>query len=245
MSKDIKQLSTLKINPEMISRGTGQKINLSEATVYDFMPRIVGNRFREITPLRNAVHLYQEVSGPNLACEQAYTLLAIQELKEGNLDPALEAYKNALYYATHFLKGMTLMQNVALVTVEETQRLDFSSFQPLEEDLIQIVAAQKAVFDITAYVAFLDEVRALEKSASDLTGRYFRLMSEERDNPELGKELRDLSLRMRRYSDAALISEKLGEADAEQEYRELSKNEPKTNPKLNQILKPLLDQYDY
>jgi hypothetical protein len=252
---DLGSLYKVSIDPEMVSRGTGRPINRQESIVYDFMPRIIGVRFRT-APLLRAVHFYggffdRGVNGPFLAQELAYGELFIEEFGKDNLTEALEAYKRGLYNATEWIKGMARIQNNALFSQAELQELDVGDkFREMEEALVLRLAPEGKPFDLDAYSAFLDEVRQLEKDARQLNQLYFMgakgLPHEDtaqKGNPETGRKLRDTYARMQRYSQAAWISEKIEDPEAQSRFEELAKTDPKDNPRFVEILEDVMRRH--
>lgn len=248
MKPDLNKLYEVKIDPKLVSKGTGKSINIVEAVVYDFMPRILGDKFREVETLRKSVHFYGKEHAPVLALDEAYRSLAKQELEEGNLNEALEAYKRGVYYRTAFIRLMARIQDNALFNPTEIQKLDSESdYEPIEDELVHIVVSQDIAFDLSTYVAFLEEVRQLEKNALRLNQLYFfgardlpyEDMSRKGD-PETGRQLRDTYARMFRFSDAAWISREIGDVESQQKYKELARTEPKENPKLEPILDEIM-----
>lgn len=248
MKTSNKGLHTIEIKPEFLSRGSDTPVKIEEAIVFDVMPRILGERFRVVEPLRRSVHFYgQKIGVPFLDLEEAYKTIAQRELKDGNTNAALEAYKRGLYSSTCFVRAMASIQGIALLTSVEIQRLNvLQNFKRLERDLVCAVSLEGIPNDLPAYESFLNEVRQLEKNALRFNQLYFfgakgspwEDKSKIKDR-KTGEELRDTYVRMFRFSDAAGISKEIGDFEGEQKYLEMAKNEPRDNPRLDKILRRL------
>ena len=111
-SPDFGELRRVQISPDLLSRGSGEQVTLQEATVYDFMPPILGNRFRVDPILRQGVHFFSD-AGSFMMGEEAFQELATNELQAGNLVPALEAYKRGLHKAVGFAGAMAALGDKA------------------------------------------------------------------------------------------------------------------------------------
>ena len=133
---DFGELKRVKIDPDLLSRGTGQPVALQEAVVYDFMLPILGNRFRVDDTLRRGVHFFSD-NGSFMMGEEAFQELATQELNAGNLVPALEAYKSGLHKAVGFAGAMATLGDRALLSPAEIERFDLQRrFGAIEGGLI-------------------------------------------------------------------------------------------------------------
>ena len=124
--------------PFYTSRGTGEVLNPNETTVYDFMPNFLGEQFRIRPELRLQSHRHSNYDTPNapfMAMEKAYRRLAEQELEEGNLVQALEAYKRALWNATVFSAAIASVGEHSIVDQGELDVLKMD-FGDLEDKLI-------------------------------------------------------------------------------------------------------------
>lgn len=207
------------------------------------MPRIVGDRFRVVGSLRRRVYLYRE-DGIFLANEIAYRELAEEESRRGNLNEALEAYKRSLHNTMCFVTGIARMQDVVLLSEGELQHLTVGSkFERLETDFVHSIAAQEVSFDLRAYAAFLDEVRQLERDASQLNCAFFGYGAPQYRSHETGRKLIDAYAKMKRYSDAAWISREIGDAEAQARFKELAKDDVEDNPRFRAILNKTMSRY--
>ena len=87
--------------PENIrQRGTGKQLDRKDAIVFDFMPVLLGDQFRTNDILSRQLFREQPVSAPFMLSNSAYTKLGIRHLEKGQITPALESYKIALYNQT-------------------------------------------------------------------------------------------------------------------------------------------------
>ena len=253
MVKDFSNLSQVVISPILLSRGTGEIVKRDEVTVYDYMPRILGDRFRAVGELRERAHFYGEhTSAPYLICEEAHKAVAREELRLGNLNAALDSYKNALESKIGFVGAISAIQAIAMLNPEEIQRLNIGpTFEEIESRLLQGVVSQDVAFDLAQYKTFVEEARTLKRDAFHLSQIYFfgakgnpwEDMAGMR-NPTTGAKLRDTYDRMRRFSDAAWISRELGDKEGEVKYEELAKTQPKDNPKFKPICDRLYEEWD-
>ena len=229
---EFRDLQGVRINPDLLSRGTGEAVPLGEATVYDFMPPILGNRFRVDPTLRRGVHFFSD-AGSFMMGEEAFQELATNELNAGNLVPALEAYKRGLHKAVGFAGAMAMLGDRALLNQAEIDRFNLPRrFGAIESGMISMIvgAGEDTKIDLPAYAAWVAGVRTLERdartSASDWT------------------QLRDVYARMQKYGDAANVSEWLGDSEAEKRYRELAKTDPKKPRGYEKILRRIDDEYE-
>ena len=261
-SPDFGELKRVQINPEFLSRGSGERITLKDAVVYDFMPIILGSRFMGVDELRRATHFYSS-GGSFMMMDEAYGEVAENELKSGNLTPALEAYKRRLRVAVGFVGAMAAIGDRALLNSQEVDRLNLQArFGALENRLIQAVVSQDVAVDLPKYVVWLNNVRRLEKDATQLNRQYFNGTPKYPDNPEikwidpdymdrsmvgdkeLGARLRDTYAQMQRYKEAAWISKEIGDTEGQAQYEELAKTDPLENPKYQPILWRIQAEYD-
>ncbi len=261
-SPNFSELRRVTINPELLSRGSGERIALQETVVYDFMPRILGSRFAGVADLRRATHFFSG-GGSFMMMEQAYQEVAQEELKDGNLIPALEAYKRGLHAGVGFVGAMAMMNRAALLSPQEVARLNLRArFGAIEDKLIHLVVSQDIAFDLTRYIEWLNNVRKLEKDARQLNHQYFDGVPKHPDNPEikwtdpdymdrsmvgnrdLGIRLRDAYVQMQRYKDVAWISKELGDAEGETKYTKLAQTDPVENPKYQPIISRINEEAD-
>ncbi len=262
VSPDFSELRRVKIDPELLSRGSGERIALQETVVYDFMPRILGSRFAGVGDLQRATHFFSG-GGSFMMMEEAYQEVAEEELKSGNLTPALEAYKRGMHAAVGFIGAMAMMGDGALLSPAEVDRLNLRArFGAIEDKLIHLVVSQDIAFDLTKYIEWLNNVRKLEKDAHQLNQEYFIGVPKHPENPEikwtdpdymdrsmvgnrdLGIRLRDTYIQMQRYKNAAWISKELGNVEEEAKYTELAQEDPVENPKFQPIISRIDEEHD-
>lgn len=244
---DFGELRRVQIDPDIFSRGTGQPVALQEAVVYDFMPPLLGNRFRVEETLKRGVH-FLDTTGSFMMAEEAYQEFANQELSGGNLVSALEAYKKGLQSAVGFAGAMSRLGDRALLSPAEIERFNlYRRFGALESGLVQalVAAGKDEKVDLPEYIKWLDRVRTLERDALLLNRQFFGLVPKypdndfppgdpriwERDttlagNLEVGTRLRDTYTEMQRYQSAAWISKEIGDQEAEIRYTELAQTDP-------------------
>lgn len=172
MSKpDFGELKRVQIDSELLSRGTGQPVTLQEAVVYDFMPPILGNRFRVDDTLRRGVHFFSE-SGSFMMGEEAFQELANQELSAGNLVSALEAYKRGLHKAVGFVGAMAMLGDGPLLSPTEMERFNLQrSFGTIEKGLVGVIitAGEDTKIDLPDYAGWVAGIRRLERVALELS----------------------------------------------------------------------------
>lgn len=248
---DFSELTRVKIAPELLSRGTGQSVTLYDSVVYDFMPPILGNRFRVDETLKRGVHFFSE-TGSFMMGEEAFQELANRELGAGNLVSALEAYKRGLHKAVGFAGAMAMLEDGALLSPSEMDRFNLQSrFGTIERGLVGgiITAGEDTKIDLPDYAQWVAGVRILQRDALNLNRQYFGLTPKypgnnfpsgdsriwERDtslmeDPETGTKLRDTYVQMQRYKDAAWISGRIGDEEAKAKYIELAESDPEKVP---------------
>lgn len=260
---DFCELRRVQIDPELLSRGTGQPVPLQEAVVYDFMPPVLGNRFRVNDVLRRGVHFFSD-SGSFMMGEEAFQELATQELDAGNLVSALEAYKRGLHKAVGFAGAMAMLGDRALLSQTEIGRFDLPRrFGTIERRSIAAIieAGEDTKIDLPDYAEWVAGVRRLERDALRLNRQYFGLTPKypgndfpsadpriwERDTSlkgdiETGTKLRDTYAQMQMYSLAAWISGELGDEETKTRYEELAKTDPQDPPGYMAILYKIQDR---
>jgi hypothetical protein len=225
------------------TRGSDKSIDTATATVYDFMPRILGEHYRVDDALRPYLYCYGSLAAPFEPMQTAYRRLAENELLAGNTNASLEAYKRGLYNRLVVLGGITLLPDERLLTPTEIEAMDpAGEFSPVEDELVYTISADKHHMDMEPYLAFLDEIRDNEMMLRKLLRQYRangRDISSgqfaDRDR-EAGELLVNTYARMLRYSDAAWISKELGDVDAEEEYSRLADRLLWENPRLGPFL---------
>lgn len=229
------------IPKEYLSRGTGESIDLHEATALDFMPRILGAQFMSVESLHESLHSYGRGVGSFTALEEGYKGLAEDELAEGNIPGALDAYKKALHNATSFVMAMGNMQHSAALNTEELDKIELTgSFGNLENKLVQAVATQNIPFDAQQYPDFVREARKREKRQLQLNQLFFMGKSaayELIETPDtfdlnIGREFIALSAEMHDFGMAAEVARELGYKEEAARYLEQAVAHPsKETPK--------------
>lgn len=263
-SPDFGELTRVQVSPDLLSRGSGEQVTLQEATVYDFMPPILGNRFRVDPTLRRGVHFFSD-AGSFMMGEEAFQELATKELDAGNLVPALEAYKRGLHKAVGFAGAMEMLGDRALLNQAEIDRFNLPRrFGTIERGMISMIvgAGEDTKIDLPEYAAWLAGVRGLEKDALRLNQQYFMGLPKHPENPDIkwtdpdfidtttvgdpaiGIRLRYTYAEMQKYKSAAWISDKLGDEEAKAKYEELAKAEPQDPPGYKEILRRINEEYD-
>jgi len=171
------------ISDNMKQRGSGKEIPRAEATVYDFMPVILGDQFRTNPVLLMQLFRDAPVRGPMMLMQRAYTALGEQYVRDGKLTPALECYKFALYEQTGFIGFISGIQGSALLTPQEISHLNLES--DFEETLIGKVANNGETINSCLHYSWLDLLRAAHK----LEGEYNRDEGERWKRPNLELQL--------------------------------------------------------
>lgn len=263
-SPDFGELRRIQISPDLLSRGSGEQVALREATVYDFMPPILGNRFRVDPTLRRGVHFFSD-AGSFMMGEEAFQELATNELQAGNLVPALEAYKRGLHKAVGFAGAMASLGDRALLNQTEIDRFNLPSrFGAIEQGMISLIvgAGEDTKIDLPEYAAWLARVRGLERDAHRLNQQYFMGLPKHPENPDIkwtdpdfrdtstvgdpaiGVKLRDTYAEMGKYKSAAWISGELGDEEAKAKNEEMAKTEPQDPAGYKEILYRIQERED-
>lgn len=149
----------VEVSPILLSRGTGEVLNMGETLVYDFMPRLLGEQFRTNPELRRNVHRVFNCDTPNaplMVKEKAYRRVAEQELEAGNLTAALEAYKKAVWNVTVLMSAISSIQGNTMVDQKELDVLNVD-FKDLEEALIVDVVQTYVPIDLRAHADFVKQ----------------------------------------------------------------------------------------
>lgn len=155
-------LSRIKISEYMNQRGTDKEIPLREAIVYDFMPYVIGERFRKEKVLLNRVFFDAPVDAPFILKSVAYETLGLIYLNKKDLIPALDCYRIFLDSRLNFVKVMSRIQNNALLNSSEKNALKFESV--LEEKLVREVLNLNVKADLEAYSYWVEALRKDRKS---------------------------------------------------------------------------------
>src|SRR3989338_3565018 len=85
-----------------------------KANVYDFMPAVLGNKFRTNEILSRMLLRRAPETAPFMLLTDAYEELGLRYAGEGSIIPALECYRIALQSRTSFARAMGLIQGKAL-----------------------------------------------------------------------------------------------------------------------------------
>jgi len=262
---ELQELQRVSLDPELLSRGTGERVLLRESTVYDFMPPMLGNRFRVDPVLRRGVHFFSD-AGSFMMGEEAFQELATNELNAGHLVPAIEAYKRGLHKAVGFAGAMTMRGDRALLSQDEIDRFNLPRrFGAIERRSIAMLieAGEDTKINLPEYAAWVADIRRLEREALRLNRAFFGLTPKyntyelprgdkriwERDTSlkgdlTTGTQLRDTYAEMQQYRHAALISGGLGDEEAKARFEEQAKTDPKDPAGYKEILWRIQEKYD-
>ena len=239
-SPDNNKFNRYSINPDLLSRGSGERILLQDATVYDYMPKIIGSRFASVPDLRRSTHFYGDLFGPFLSQEAIYTSVAEEELRIGNLTSALEAYKRGLHAAVSFVGGMSLLQDVVVFTKSGAENLNLERFGKLEERLTHSVISQEVAFNQKRYVEWLSNVRGVEQELRKNKKGFWMGTVYPDAKPgdpdyidvEIGARLMGTYEKMQRFGDAAEVAARIGDTASKARFDLLAKTDPKEHPKV-------------
>ncbi|AJF62006.1 TPA: hypothetical protein HA239_00440 [Candidatus Woesearchaeota archaeon] len=158
----IKRLSTVTLSQQIPQRGTGKKISRDEAIVYDFMPAVLGNKFRTNEILSRMLLRRAPETAPFMLLTDAYEELGLRYAGEGSIIPALECYRIALQSRTSFARAMGLIQGKALHDENEIDHMTLSD--SLEQRLVGLVAESEKEVDYVAYNSWIEELREAQKN---------------------------------------------------------------------------------
>jgi hypothetical protein len=145
----------------------------------------------------------------------------------------LEAYKRGIHKAIGFGSAMSMIQNHALLSDAEVDRLHLDRrFGNIERALIGLIMStgSDTKVNLSEYSAWLAGVRALEKAAQDQQGDW--------------PQLRDIYAQMQRYEKAAEVSSWFNDSEAEARYTELAKTDPQEPKGYLKILRRIEDDYE-
>lgn len=184
----------ISIPSDMLQRGTSRSINRADATVFDFMPVLLGDQFRTDRTLSMQLFRYSPINGPFMLMEEAYSLLGQRYLNQGERIPALECYKFFLQQKTGFIGFVSSMQENALLSPGEISHLQLES--PFEEDLMTEISRGGKGVNSNIYYAWLDKIRAEKR----LEREYNKDGDEGFKRPNL-----ELQLSMGMYGDGAVF----------------------------------------
>jgi len=161
-----KSLSKVVIINHIRQRGTGQIIRREEAIVYDFMPVILGDKFRTDSTLSKMLLRPEPEDAPFMLETDAYETLGLRYVREGLLVPALECYRIALDSRTSFVGAVAEIQENVLLNPNEIRHMDVSS--DLEKKLVEEIAKSDGNHDQFAYASWVEELRTARKAWSEL-----------------------------------------------------------------------------
>lgn len=233
MHKNKHELHSVHIPSEWLSRGTGEVVQLQEATVFDFMPQIIGSRFMA-GELNARLYNNGQGAGSFMASEDAYYNLAEDELQSGNLIEALDAYKRCLHYSVGFLGAMAALRGNALLNRAELDRLDLSGrFGDLEQALIRQIVAQDVALP-ASYPDFVKDVRQREKRYKELNKLFYDSIKPTAEGPrgdkKLGEEYITHLVERGEYTHAGGICQDLGDEEGKVHYWQMAHTMPKNGP---------------
>ena len=250
------------IPENLLSRGTGERVPLKEATTFDVMPQLIGSTFFTNDELRSRVHLHGDHVGASLDIETVYRRLAEEELSEeklatGGLIQAIDAYRRALHYATQWLGGVALLGGPdgsrILFTRDGLDQLNFAQrFANLEQRLSTHIWEGEVTFNPQEYARFVREVRRLEKKRFKLHQLFFFGFSEafeptrvaSKYNPAIGQEYMDTCVAMNRFTEAAWIARELGWKEEAAMLGEKAKDDPLDHPRIKALIQAEGDKRD-
>ncbi len=169
-----KERKRIYIPKKVKQRGIGKEIDRKEATVFDFMPVILGNEFRTNDILSRQLFRDPPARGPFMLMNRAYPMLGTRYFNEEEITPALECYKFTLDAQTGFISFVSSVQN-ALLTQEEISNLRLGS--PLETSLINELSMNRKDLniDIEEYARWLEGLRTLKNQRHLLNKEVYSL----------------------------------------------------------------------
>jgi len=252
-----RELFQVQMSQELLSRGTGETVPISEITALDVMPQIIGAAFLTNDDLRAGLHFHGEGYGPALAKEAAYSRLSHEELANGNVTESLAAYRRGLHHAISWV-GMVASMGAAqggrvLLTPRDLQSMNVASrFKPLEGQLSTQLWQSNFSFNPDEYTTFVKETRRLEKRRLQLhqlfflgeSNAYEPLQASQVHDPEIGREYLETCIAMRRFKEASWVSRRLSRPEEEAALLEKAKTEPKDNPRFLTLLRHEVSKID-
>lgn len=244
MSHDGQELHRVSIPENMTSRGTGEVVALQDATVFDFMPALIGSRFQEVPELTERVHR-DSLPGPYMALQYAYHEYALLCLDEGSLTDAIDAYRHSLENATGFIAAISQIRDNALLNESEVAslRLDVR-FGALEQALMSAIWEGEVAFHPDDYAGFVKQVKAQEESRKGLGHMFFRSRNEARRGVEgatvsfssIGGEYLSLLVEMHDYPMALYVAKELGLEEEIALLQQKADEAEKVDPRLRAIV---------
>jgi len=189
-------LSRVALPTDISQRGTGKAINREEALVYDFMPIILGERFRVDSTLSKMLLRPAPEDAPFMLKADAYETLGKKYVKNGEWTPALECYRIALDSRTSFVKIMSRIQEHALLNQNEIGHLDLST--ELEKGLMKWAMESGERCEPDAYFSWAEELRSSRKN-----------WLESNKNNFASKEYVEACLKIGEYDQALIIAKRL------------------------------------
>ena len=235
MSDDDKGLSRVEFDPDLISRGTKELVPIRDACVLDFMPRIIGAAIMSDPLLR--VNVYREGGrqGSLSDLQHVYLSIADEELSQGNLPDAIEAYKRSLMKATIFIAGMQAISSDILLNKEEKGKLNLDkTFGATEKAIIATITSGGSMgISQSEYDDFVRDVRTTRNQARDLMSDFDEMQrtyhpvttAPAQDLEKMGM-LVELYKKMQDYESASYIAKKIGDTQTVQQLESLIANSP-------------------
>jgi hypothetical protein len=158
--------SRISLSTHISQRGAGEIINRKEALVYDFMPMILGERFRIDGTLSKMLLRPAPEDAPFMLETDAYETLGEKYIDKGEWNPALECYRIALESRTSFAKFMAGIQGDALLSPNEIGHLDIST--KMERGLLKWAMESGMRSDPSAYIKWVNELRIAKNNWENL-----------------------------------------------------------------------------
>ncbi len=207
----VRNLFRVTLSEYINQRGTGQPIQREEAIVYDFMPVVLGDRFRTDEVLSRMLLRPAPEEGPFMLKSNAYETLGLKYVDREELIPALECYRIALDSRTSFATAIARIQGSALLNQREIAHMDTST--DLEQKLVREVAKSRRIYDRVAYTSWVEGLRTDQK-------QWRKSNKEKFGSPEYV----EACLKIGEYEQALLIAKDLGD-------KKLMKKVKQTQPK--------------
>ena len=253
-----RQLHIRHIPEEQRSRGSGEAVPLNELTPIDVMPAFIGHHFAVDPILRSKVHYFGHrhfVDAPLLTRQTAYQNLATNRVRNGRLNEALEAYGEMLAASLGFVGIISSMGDLAALNPLEARKLDFSRYDPLEEELIDAIAAVDTTFNQRRLALFAKSLRHQNKR-TEMLGRLWSeagLQDRHEDiaDPDarktVGRNYAHQLARVGQYSSAVYVAEQAGISSLADHFRAHRHLEPKITNEERRYIDNALPQgyWDY
>ena len=162
----MKRVSRLQILKLIEHRGTRKTIQRSEAIVYDYMPVLLGDRFRNDPILKTMLLRPAPVTGPFMVQADAYEILGLQYIKKGEVVPALECYRISLESRTGFARAIQQVHTSALLTKEEIDHMSIHT--SLEEKIARHILISNPLSNTKGYTEWIEDLRNARKEWNKL-----------------------------------------------------------------------------